>query len=121
MSQRLAERNGYAVSTGEFFSFENSHSTPWPLPSPRKRIIDFFWFRFNDLIVSCNRRLGDCSRCGGSGSSMRAGPMLFFEGREDCFLIGCGHAEPLHHGIAHFEFLAIAVPGRCERSRMGDR
>jgi hypothetical protein len=32
----------YDASEGDSQASQNSHSTPWPLPSPKNRIIDFF-------------------------------------------------------------------------------
>jgi hypothetical protein len=54
-------------------SWQNSQSTPPPLPSPRNRIRGRFWLRFKEFIVSCKRCLGDCSGCDDKGSSTRVG------------------------------------------------
>lgn len=67
-------RNADAVDYAEAIRCStSSHPTPVPRPSPTKRIKGCFWQRFNELIVSCNRRLGAISGLGGSGSLIAKG------------------------------------------------
>ena len=88
------------------------HRTPWPFPLPENWIKCLFWLRLSELIVSCKRRFGSCSGCGGSGSSIWTGQPSSSKAARIRSWFERWHLELLDHDLVHPKFLALAVPFR---------